>query len=213
MAFTFTILIILSLFGSFSHHPIESDPALWWTIELEMSVKGGYEISRDQKQITGHYRFGIYYQGATERDNGDYILYQGDSRLHSFQWHETAGNRTVSLGRKVEPRIKLNYLVRKQQHIHIDFECYPVYTHFNRIGGPSKIILPSSAENQAIKPDSTYNRHVTAGSNQVRLPEAGMYSGPESEKVLTWEWRKGNSGNRQWHSVVLTLKITRKQSR
>ena len=213
MAFTSAVLILFSLFVSFSANPFDSNPGQWWSIEMDISVQGEYQKSRDQKLVSGSYRFKLFYQAAMERDNGDYILYQGESRVNTFAWEEVADGQIWNLGKRLKPWIKLNYLIRKNRGIHADFETYLTHNYFDGVGKTIKVILPSSAENESIRPDSTYNNHITKGSNRISIPENLIYEKKESGKVFAWEWEKGKPGKKQRHSVVLTLKITRKQSK
>ncbi|MCK4836863.1 MAG: hypothetical protein KAT17_09505 [Candidatus Aminicenantes bacterium] len=205
------ILILFSLFLNFSTQVVDSNPAVWWTIELDISVQGKYQFTRDQKVISGSYQFRLFYQGAMERDNGDYILYQGESRVNILEWNEKVDDKIISLNNKLKPRIKLNYVIRKNKHIQVDFETYLTFKYFNHLGKAFKISLPCSAENHSIRPESRYNIFVKEGSNKISVPENRIYKQDDIHKVFRWDWEKIKSGKRQDHSVVLALKITKKK--
>jgi hypothetical protein len=201
------IFFILS-FSTLNFNYIDTNPSppLWWTIDIYISAEGKYQYPDNQQGISGVYDFQLKWQGAMERDNGDYLIYQGEDSLVSLKWSESQNNKIFDLCQTIKPKSKLNYVVRKKNSIHFDFEIFSFITA--RGNASFEIILPCSAENGLINPQKKYNRGVVTGSNEIYVSEKHLYQEKRIFEKFQWEWKRKGKSHNQDHTVVLEIIIT-----
>lgn len=185
-------------------------PPFWWAIELQVSIQGNYRFAEGNMPITGEYRYRILWKGSMERDNGDYILYQGIAKLLSLRWDETQEGRSRDMSNLVKPEIAFNYVVRKGKKVHVDFNIKPGSK--NTPGGHPwpDIIFPQSTEHEVIEPAIKYNRGVHHGSNEVAVVEEQLYNLTETGGRFNWEWRLDGLARKHHHAVLVEFRLFRK---
>jgi hypothetical protein len=202
------VCLLLIMFPSGSSG--DPSPPYWWAIELRVSIQGDYRMIKENQPLSGRYRYRFLWRGSMERDNGDYILYQGDSELLFLEWHEAVQNQSRDLGRLIRPEIFVNYVVRKDSKIHVDFNIRPSAPGSEKASGRMAIHFPQSAEHEIIDPSNRYNRWVGEGSNTVALIERQIYDRIDTEGEFGWEWRLKRPAGEHHHSVRVELKLFRK---
>jgi hypothetical protein len=178
---------------------------------MQASVRGDYQLVNGNKPVSGHYQFQIFWQGSIERDNGDYILYQGGSELLFWQWNEMIEGQVRDMSSEFRPELEFNYVVRKEEKIHVDFKIRPLPKGSANSRPGTDIHFPQSAENEVIAPAVKYNRGICRGSNEIALIEDRIYKQSEIRKSYNWNWKSPVINHS--HSIAVELKITRKQKK
>lgn len=208
MVSAWVVLIFCVLGLPFHSGDQDISPSIWWTIEISASVSGNYRVDKNPLVLTGSYRFLFNCQGSIERDNGDYILYQGEKHIAGLNWIEERGGESFDLSQTMHPGFKLNYVIRREQVICLDFETFPVTAGGKYL--PIKIFLPCSDENGQINSRNRYNDRMVQGSNVIGVLEDRLYNVNRISEIFRWQWEKTERDGRQNHSVEFELKITRK---
>lgn len=196
----------------------ESQVQYWWQIEMVISAVGRYEYRSDADTIKGNYLFEIILAAGMERDNGDYLFYQGDYKPVRLSWKEIVYNKNnaplheYDLANKVSPEVKMHYVMRRGKKINFDLAIAPLLLPIGGVKPVVKLILPASAENEYINPAAKYNRGLVKGSNRIRTIEKEIYRQKEVIETFKWAWQRVK---KSWpaistsHSVEVKLKITR----
>ncbi len=196
----------------------ESRVKYWWQIAIDISAVGQYEYRSDTDTIKGNYSIEIIQAAAVERDNGDYLFYQGDYKPVRLSWKETVYNKNnvllqeYDLANRVSPEIKMHYVMRRGKKIDFDLAISPLSLPVGGVKPVIKLILPASAENEYINPTAKYNRGIVKGSNRISTIEKGIYQKKEVIETFKWDWQRVK---KSWpaistsHSVEVKLKITR----
>lgn len=194
----------------------ESGSKYWWQIEIVISAAGEYEYRKDGNTAAGKYAFDILLAASMERDNGDYLLYKGGTRIEKISWDETRYDRNgvkkvFDLSEKIAPAAELYYVMRREGKIHFDYAISSIPLPFGVEKPALNLILPRSAENETINPKAQYNSGIVNGSNVVEVLEAKIYREKEMAKEFNWSWgRKGTKPPASSsHKVKLKLKIKR----
>ena len=206
-------LILIQLFFVLLPGPVNSSSSHWWIIEMQASVRGDYQLVRGNKPVSGHYQFQIFWQGSIERDNGDYILYQGGSKLLSWQWNEMIEGQVRDMSSEFRPELKFNYVVRREEKIHVDFKIRSLPKGSANSNPDTDILFPQSAEHEVIAPAVKYNRGVCWGSNEIAVIEDLIYKQSKIRKSINWDWNLKSPVLNHSHSIAVELKITRKQKK
>lgn len=188
----------------------DSGTPFWWALELRISVQGNYRMVGETLPMTGRYQYRFFWQGSMERDNGDYVLYQGDSELLSLEWHEAVQNRIQDLSNLIKPEIFVNYVVRKGGKVHVDFNIRSVPSGAGNTGGRMAFHFPQSAEHEVIDSSVRYNRWIEYGSNTIAIAEDRIYDLTETHGQFKWEWRLKRPDREHNHSVQVEFTFFRK---
>jgi hypothetical protein len=204
------VVIFVGLFIFSAESPGDSSPPYWWYMELHISVQGEYRMTEEDLPLSGRYRYSFSWQGSMERDNGDYILYQGNSDRLSLQWHEALKNRSRDMSQLIKPEIHVNYVVRKGGSIHVDFNISPVSSGSKQSPMGMAIHFPQSAEHEIIDSSARYNRWIRQGSNSIALVEEQLYKQMETAGRFNWKWLRKRPSGEHNHSVQVDLRIFRK---
>lgn len=209
------LVIFCIIFGllSFSLKSLDQEHSFFWTIKMKLSVSGKYKNSDNDFIFSGKYSFDIIYKAGMERDNGDYVLYQGENKLFNVVWDEIIGkqspdNKKHSISEKIKSRLKLNYILRENGYICFCFEISSVWAPYD---GQSlkRILLPRSAENESIHFKIKYKKHITKGSNKIELKDNDIYIKDKIQKIFKWTWKKKEPTWENQHTVNLKLTIKR----
>jgi hypothetical protein len=188
----------------------DSSPSFWWAVELRVSVQGDYRMVRENLPVNGRYQYRFFWRGSMERDNGDYILYQGDRELLSLIWHEAMQNRIQDLSSLIKPDIFVNYVVRKEGKLHVDFNIRSALSGAERTGSRMAIHFPQSAEHERIDSTVRYNRWIEKGSNEIAVAEDPIYSLAETNGQFKWDWCLKTPDRMHNHSVQVEFRLFRK---
>jgi len=202
-----TLSLVLVIFLLVTSFGFTGDSSFWWRIELSISVTGTYKFLKNKELFYGHYSFSGLWQGAMERDNGDYILYQGNDRILDINWIEEHNQEKFDQTKSVKPKLKLNYVLRRGGEIHFDFETFSFLVPFENHRKKFSLILPRSAENDSINQKIQYNKDVFSGTNRIKLPENRIYDEPSIQKKFEWSWKRKKGELSSTHSVGIKLKI------
>lgn len=188
----------------------------WWQVELDMSVIGSYRFSENNYTHDGRYSFEIHSTGALEQDmSKDYILYGGEPETTVLEWKESVPGAqndpgAINLEEKIKPLLRLNYVLNESGSIYFDMEVFLETPHPDDSHPFSHFLLPRSALNKSINKKDKYNKNIVKGSNRVTIREKPILRKEETVKEFNWLWRRDKEGLLNSHSVVLTIKITRK---
>lgn len=196
------VLVVLLLISGFI---LFANPTVWWKIELSVAVSGTYKCQNSNHPFSGQYSISAEWRGAMERDNGDYILYQGSDRITSLDWEED-NNKSKPTGSGT-PKLKLNYVLRKQGIVHFDFEIFSVMIPLNKNKKGYNLILPRSAENESLHRKIQYNKGVVSGSNGIQLLENRIYKEKTIQETFNWKWFREQGNLSSKHSVEVVIRI------
>ncbi|MFQ6084633.1 MAG: hypothetical protein ACE5WD_14940, partial [Candidatus Aminicenantia bacterium] len=183
---------------------------------------GHYELKSKSNPFSGEYCFTIHWRGSMEKDDSDYLLYQGEVKVKVWKGKERmfffgffSDFEEVDLAQNSPPELKVNYILTKKEKIAFDFTIsgfqVPQFeSEFKKV-----LQLPCSAQNEFINPHSKYNKSVINGSNQICLNEKEIYTGETVHKTFNWEWKKSErfftdnyiSTLLNFHKVEVELKI------
>jgi hypothetical protein len=202
------VLAFCLLGANFNTGFSDASPPVWWTIQITATVSGHYYAKENPLNLAGRYYFLISCLGSMERDNGDYILYQGEKNIIRSNWQEERGKENLDVSLAMHPEFKLHYVIRKEKEICFDFEIFPLQAGDNYI--PVKIVLPCSDENGRINLRSRYNHYILDGSNVIGIMENRLYRENRISQVFRWQWNRKQKNDRQDHAVELKLTIIRK---
>ena len=191
----------------------DSSPPFWWAVELRISVQGDYRMVRENLPVNGRYQYRFFWRGSMERDNGDYILYQGDRELLFLKWHEALRNRIRDLSSLIKPEIIVNYVIRKDEKLHVDFNIRSPLSEAESAGSQMAIHFPQSAEHERIDSTVRYNRWIEQGSNEIAVTEDPIYRLTETNGQFKWDWRLKKPDRMQSHSVQVEFRLFRKQKK
>lgn len=201
----FVLTLIISLI--IPHQVIALDHTVWWTIDISVSVTGTYKAFEGKEALYGHYSFRGVWLGAMERDNGDYILYQGSDRILFMKWIEEMNQKKHDQSDDIHPKLKLNYVLRRDGKIHFDFEIFSFQVTLEKSQKKYNLILPRSAENDSINQGIHYNKGVVSGSNRIELLENRIYKESSIQEKFEWNWSKKQGKMSSNHSVGVVLRI------
>jgi hypothetical protein len=189
---------------------------LWWQVELRLEVSGRYEYRENpdsSEGISGHYTIILSAVGSLERDNGDYILYPGESRVVRVRWVESmggeSGRQVMDRSEQIKPELKFYYVLRRGSKIHLDFEVVSPWLAMERAAAYPDLLLPRSWENRLVHPGERYNKDIKEGSNRVCVPERPIYKREAVDDRFHWRWRRENLSASHDHRVDCRLKISR----
>lgn len=200
----FTVLVMFFLIPGIVS---TTESGIWWQIELTVSVSGTYQLVANNEPFSGHYSFKGIWQGAMERDNGDYILYQGGHRVLTLDWVERYRKRQINQAGSVKPEVKLNYVLRSKGNLDFDFEIFSVLVPLETSKKKYNLILPRSAENDSIDRKNQYNKGVNSGANLLRLTEQRVYRERTVQKKIRWSWNRKLGDFTSEHSVDVVLLV------
>ncbi len=194
-------------------------PPAWWQVILSLETKGDYQMEGRDQTFTGNYSFALRWRGLLERDNDDYLLYSLDTDVRDWTATEIvqAGEsitRLTTTDFRQRPSFSLNYFIRKDQDLHLDFIVNGILVPQTESEERFLLIFPSSAENNQHLGKVHYNLHVTRGSNKVKVSEKEIYTA-RVEQTYSWSWK-----HRSWtlkpnqtitatqaHTVVVRLEV------
>ncbi len=186
----------------------------WWEVRIEVSVRGEYVCVSDGGKTTGQYSFTIVGTEGMERDNGDYLLYPGESDIASMDWVEIgvagSGSRVTNVGHLVKPAIKVNYVLREADWASFDFEISSAWLDMERGELCRYLLLPRSEENKMIHPKDNYNKDILEGDNRLRLKGKLLYKQNLTEGTARWRWERKEGSGRHEHTVECRI-LARKQ--
>ncbi len=212
----FLILFVIFLKGNASVLDSDSDTEPWWMIEFLLSVNGNYQYSHNNSTYNGEYSFQIMLSASMEHDySQDYILYQGEKKITALNWkeivyNENEGYKRKDLSNKIEPDIKLNYVLRENGNLYFDFETFLKTPFLENTDPFEKFLFPRSALNKTINPHDNYNKYIKKGSNNVHLPRKRILSQTKTLEEFHWQWQKNSDVFKNSHSVELKLIINKK---
>jgi hypothetical protein len=208
----FLVLILLGIFLSVGGWAEDLERNWWWDVTIEISVKGEYVCGIDEGEgdVEGQYSFVVASVSGMERDNGDYLLYPGESRILSLDWVESRGGRVSNVGHLVKPRLLVNYVLRESGRVVFDLEMKSLWLEMERGAVCRHLLLPRSRENRLLHPKDHYNRDVREGSNQVRIKDKPLYKRDETEAASRWRWRRSGAEGRHEHTVECKVSVKRR---
>lgn len=182
-----------------------------------MSVSGSYRYSHNNCKYEGKYSFKVLLAAGMEHDySQDYILYEGAKKISDLNWKEIVyngegNNKTTELQKRMEPDIRLNYVLKRKGKICFDFEVFLKGPNIGNSDPLKKLLLPRSALNKTINHHDDYNKNVIKGSNSICLPGKLILNQFETLKEFRWHWQRKNDAFWNSHLVDLKLKIIKKQ--
>jgi hypothetical protein len=176
-------------------------------------TSGAFDVRIGSVKVTGTYRFKFFWQGSMERDNGDYILYQGTGSVSDLEWRET--HRDIPTGKishipasERSPEYRMTYLLREGDVLTFSAAFSPLV--LNTPDHTSYTVwLPRSAENPSSGSPHRYNRDVIEGSNRLDVVEKQIYRDDHIMKDFVWKWRRNGAAGSQRHRVEMRLKISK----
>ncbi|MCP2520425.1 hypothetical protein NLD30_08265 [SCandidatus Aminicenantes bacterium Aminicenantia_JdfR_composite] len=194
-----------------------------WEISLNIKVNGKYEVKNGTYFVSGEYLLITEWKGSIEKDNSDFLLYYGSHKIIKWEGKEFIHSlknlfkKTIDISKHPSPKLKVNYLLRKNDLINLDFNFSSIQIPFYKIDKTyikKMLIMPCSAQNEFLNPKIKYNRNLIKGSNNICF-EYCKIQNKKFEKTYSWEWRRVETyyeKNRvfpflNFHSVILKLKI------
>ena len=187
--------------------------SLWWPIEISGEVVGAFDLRIGPVQATGTYRFHFFWNGSMERDNGDYILYQGTGSVSDLEWNET--HRDIPSGKLTripvsdrKPEFRTTYVLRDEENLVFSGAFSPLMLDMKNRTSIS-VWLPRGSEGPAGDQSERYNRDVVAGSNHLVLVERRIYAEDETVEDFSWEWRRSGPEGSQRHEVRMRFKVSK----
>lgn len=208
----FSLLILLGIFLSVAGWAEEPERNWWWEVTIEVAVKGEYRCIAEEgvRGVEGQYSFVLENVSGMERDNGDYLLYPGESRILELDWVETDAGRMSNVGSLVKPQLIVNYVLREGGRVVFDLEMKSSWLEMERGEVCRHLLLPRSRENRRLHPRDHYNRDVRDGSNQVKIPDKPLYKQDETEAATRWRWERTEAGGRHEHTVECGISVKRR---
>jgi len=172
--------------------PREETP-LWWDILLNLETEGNYRLEGGDRTFTGNYSFSVRWRGFMERDDDDYLLYTLDNDLLEWSAEETASRgdaatRSTTGDFKDRPFLVFNYIIRKNQQLHLDFIVHGIVVPQAESEDSALLLFPSSAENNQRDQQVSYNNYLIKGSNRIVLDEEEIYAGAVG-RTYSWTWK------------------------
>ena len=192
--FYLCLLLLGVLSGGVPAATAGPEAALWWPIEVSGEASGAFDIQIGTIRVTGTYRFNFSWEGSMERDNGDYILYQGTSGVSDMDWQET--HRDIYTGKisriptsERSPEYQMTYLVREGDVLTFSGAFLPLV--LNAPDHTSYTVwLPRGAESPTHGLPHRYNRDVIGGSNRLDVVEKQIYRKDHTTRKFVWRWRR-----------------------
>ena len=179
----------------------------WWEVRIEVSVRGEYSRVGDEGEVTGQYSFVLASKSGMERDNGDYLLYPGESELVSLDWVEIEGadkgSKVKNVEHLVKPVLQVNYVLRESGRASFDFE----------ILSRRHLLLPRSYENRTIHPKDHYNRDIREGDNRAQVEDKLLYERDLASTAVRWRWERAEAAGRHEHTVECRSSVIRRLKR
>lgn len=165
----------------------------WWEIKVTLSVDGEYKLEAEEEDYSGNYSFTILWTGTMERDDSDYLLYHINSEMLSWEAREKAAAPDFLKSLQTEdfedkPFFCLNYILRKEENLHIDFACQGFPVPENESLDKFYLNLPSSQESSERLSKNDYDSFISKGSNSIFFKEKEIYLGPV-DKDFSWTWK------------------------
>lgn len=167
----------------------------WWEMKITVEGRGEYEARLDARpaRYSGSFAFTFVWSGTLRKDDQDYLLVHNTCDLIAWRIEERGSAdealttlTTADIGDK--PELKVNYVLRKEDGLHIAFEV----TGFDvpKLAGADAfpLVLPASAERGSSTGGRKYDLLVKSGSNKVIIDEDRLARGPV-DKAFAWTWK------------------------
>lgn len=211
----FCVLILLGILLSIGGQAQDSGRNWWWEVTLKISAKGEYTCSAPQGEgdVNGQYSFVLETVVGMERDNGDYLLYPGESRILKLDWVESERGRVTNVGQLAQPRLLVNYVLREGGRVVFDLEVVSRWLEMERGEACRHLSLPRSRENRLLHPKDHYNRDVREGTNQVAIKDKPIYRQDKTEAAVRWRWERTGAAGRHEHTVECGISVDRRLKR
>ncbi|MCP2605317.1 hypothetical protein NLC29_04100 [Candidatus Aminicenantes bacterium AH-873-B07] len=192
-----------------------------WKISLWIKVNGTYEIKDKSWSIKGEYYLFTEWEGIMEKDNSDFLLYKGNGKIIKWEGKETVHNPNNFLFNKITdlsncppPKLKVNYLLRRNNLVNLDFNFSPFFVPVGEPKIKRKLLMPCSAQNEFLNPEIKYNKNILSGTNRVCFKVEEIYN-KILKKIYSWKWKRVEVTFRKnkpltftnFHSVNVKLKI------
>jgi len=165
----------------------------YWEMKIRISSSGDYMIKEGEKSNEGHYSFVLLWTGCMEQDQDDYLIYHENSELLEWKAREKVKSSDVTHELSEEdfsekPCIDFNYILRKDEDLHFDFEVESFPVPQENPGHKFYLNLPVSKENIKLPAKFDYNAYLTKGSNSIHFKEKDIYS-DSLKKNYSWHWK------------------------
>jgi hypothetical protein len=168
-------------------------PRKWWTVELHLTVRGGYAVSESGTAFSGEYYFEEAWSGSIEKDEDDYILFHSRREPLRWQCREDAlsgeAQRTWADGDDSgRPVLQVGYVLKDKGIVRVFFDVRGFRVPRNASTDKFDLVLPRSRADHQNPSVPGYESGIRTGSNNVAIEEKD-FEGSGVERVFRWEWK------------------------